>query len=71
MRVLTLCQLSKLGGCAADVFADRISHASKLAFTVGTRLFVQKALFARRICGQGGTSANGLDASKEFICAIL
>jgi len=71
MRVLTLSQLSKLDGCAADVFADHISRASKLAFTVGARLFVQKALFSRRFCGQGGTSANGLDARKEFVCTIL
>jgi len=70
-RVLTLCQLSKLDGCAADVFADRISRASELAFTVGARLFVQEALCARRFCGQGGTSANGLDASKEFVCTVL
>jgi len=71
MRVLTLSQLSKLDGCAADVFTDHIGHASKLAFTIGARLFVQKVLFARRFCGQGGTSANGLDASKEFVCTVL
>lgn len=40
-RVLTLCQLSKLDGCAADVFADRISHASEVAFAVGMRWFIQ------------------------------
>ena len=38
MRVPTLCQLSKLDGCAADVFADRAGHASELAFTVVARL---------------------------------
>jgi hypothetical protein len=70
MRVPTLRQLSKLDGCAADVFADRTGHASELGFTVGARLRI-KALFAWVFCGQGGASADGLDASKEFVCTVL
>ena len=70
MRVPTLRQLSKLDGCAADVFADRTGHASELGSIVGTRLFI-KALFARVFCGQGRTSADGLDASEEFVCTVL
>jgi hypothetical protein len=67
MRVPTLRQLSKLGGCAADVFADRTGHASELGFTVGARL----SQFAWVFCRQGRTGADGLDTSKEFVCTVL
>ena len=63
----TLRQLSKLDGCAADVFADRAGQASEVGSTVGARL----SLFARVFCRQGRTSADRLDASKEFVCTVL
>jgi hypothetical protein len=61
----TLCQLSELDGCGADVFADHAGHASKLAFVV------KAALLAGKFCRQRGASANGLDASEEFVRAVL
>jgi hypothetical protein len=54
----TLCQLSELGGCTADVFADCTSHASKLAFGIGACLLVKKALLVGISYRQGRTIAN-------------
>lgn len=61
----TLCQLSELDGRGANVFADHAGHASKLAFVV------KAALLAGNFCRQRGATANGLHASKEFVCAVL
>jgi hypothetical protein len=46
----TLCQLSKLDGCIADVFANCAGHAGKLAFTVSASLFVKKTLLVGISC---------------------
>lgn len=66
-----MCQLCELDGCTANFFADSTGHAGKLAFTVGARLLVKKALLVGISCRQCGTITNGLHAGEEFVGTVL